>query len=342
MYYKEYLRALRGLRVIAVILGVLLVLAVVGRLFMLRAGTPDRWVRGFESAPGAVVATVKLPDGSTQTTIDDKKDRVHATVVEFGDGRKRITIVEPSALSAHQENGGMILGDMSRDSNGNGTTHVVVETSTKDMSLDAGWFFAISIIFGLITATVMSCTLAKENDGHLELVWTQPVSRETYALTAIGIDIAAIVAAQVLSVAAFLLILAMFPGPWLQWRADSGYILVLALLGPIAWNVLLTAASASLKRGTGAVIGTAWPVAALLPGLAAVPLGQSTIGSAAHQIFHALNVLNPIGYLQFTGSLHGDLTSALIARATASIPILLVLTIVYIALAVLQWRRVEA
>ena len=340
MYYSEFLRALRGLRVIAIILAIFLVLGVGMRLITLRSASPDMWINDFKAAPGAVVHQTRLADGSTKTTVDNPAKRTHVTIVDFGNRGKQISIVEPSAL-AKTSDFHVIFGSTSRNDDGK-TRRVSIDT-TNHINFDVSVFFGIAAFLGLITATLLSCPLGKENDGHLELTWTKPVSRDGYALTAIGVDIGAIVAAELASVLVFMFLLALFPGPGtLTWLPTTTAVLLAALLGPMAWYALLTMASASLKRGLGAVIGTAWPVAVTLPGLALAYFGESAIGQGAHHLFNALNFFNPVGYLQLHGAGHGDVPALMLQNSSTAVPVLAILTVVYLALAIVQWRRVEA
>ena len=63
-------------------------------------------------------------------------------------------------------------------------THITIG---NDMTahIPVGVLFAIAEGFALITATMLGGALAKENDGHLEIAWTKPVSRERLALASI-------------------------------------------------------------------------------------------------------------------------------------------------------------
>ena len=43
-------------------------------------------------------------------------------------------------------------------------------------------FFAVAaLVVGTFMATIFGSTLARENDGHLEVAWTKPHSRTEYA-----------------------------------------------------------------------------------------------------------------------------------------------------------------
>jgi hypothetical protein len=128
-------------------------------------------------------------------------------------------------------------------------------------------------------------------------------------------------------------------GPHVFWN------ILVALLAPISWYALLTAASASVKRGPGLVIGLGWMAAIIVPSVAgglSEPAKYNTIASVFYAIFHALAYLDPISYLTFRN------TESTIGTGLIGLPIqgvaaaLAALIIGYIALSVLQWRRVEA
>jgi hypothetical protein len=212
--------------------------------------------------------------------------------------------------------------------------------------LDVGLLLVFSIPMGLIIGTVLAGPLSKENDGHLELAWTKPVSREKYALAAIGVDAVTIFISQLCAIAVALLGMLMFSVP--GFTATNMFLpeLVIAIFGPLAWYALVTAASASVKRGPGMVIGCAWLAAIIVPGVSAALAGPAQFNSVArgfYLIFHTLAYLDPIAYLSIR--IVGHETSIQTAVGTgliATLWILIALTVGYIALSVLQWRRVEA
>ncbi|MGZ3497902.1 MAG: hypothetical protein ACXWNK_16370 [Vulcanimicrobiaceae bacterium] len=340
MYYVELLRVLRGMRVVGIILGILLVFAIGLRLVFWQAGSPEKWVSSAERSPTAHITHTRLPDGTNRMVVDDPQERTHIVVDDRGYNGKHVTILEPTSKARHQHEGNHIsMGSMSMDeSSRNGLSRVEFETNN---STDLGKVFLASLPLALIFATIVGCTLARENDGHLELAWTKPVSREVYALTAIGVDLAGIVATVIGSVIVFIAATALFQLPLLYVNGDAVMNILIALLMPMAWYAMLTAVSASLKRGYGAVIGAAWPVAVILPLFVAAFSShrESSIAQAVAAILRTIDTLNPLIYVGGLGKTDvGLVPSGLATSVIASFALI----IVYVALAVLQWRRVEA
>src|SRR6202158_1997246 len=61
-----------------------------------------------------------------------------------------------------------------------------------------------------IIAMIFACALARQNDGHLPLVWTRPVSRQQYVFTVTLVHLAGIAVAVIMSLAAALSAVAIF------------------------------------------------------------------------------------------------------------------------------------
>ncbi|MDQ2872784.1 MAG: hypothetical protein M3R35_06615 [Candidatus Eremiobacteraeota bacterium] len=340
MNYVELLRVFRALRVVGIILGLLLLAGITLRLVFLHAGSPETWVHTAQFAPGARISTVHAADGTTRTTIDDP-DHTHVVIVDRGYLGKHITIVEPNERANSQREGQHIsMGSMSMNEGRRaGMTRIDFETeNSEDLSI----LFMATVPLALIFATLVSCTLARENDGHLEMAWTKPISRDAYALRSIGTDLAGIIVTVLVSVSVFIVINAMFQLPRFYLNERGAALAALAFLVPMAWYALLTAASASLKRGSGAVLGTAWPVAIILPGLVGLfaAHSESSLAVAIAGTLRAIDTLNPLVYL---GNVTGYSGAHLLSRGVnAELVETIILLLVYIALAVLQWRRVEA
>ena len=176
------------------------------------------------------------------------------------------------------------------------TTTAVVYTP-----FDIGTLFGMALPIGLFAATLLGGPLSKENNGHLELAWTKPVSRERYALAAMGVDLATVVIAQVATVLALLIAGAFWDPPKVSFDALAPRHIAFALLLPAAWYACLTAFSASLKRGPGAVLGIGWVVAVVCPTIATATLDTKTaVGRAVHAIFDTISYADPITYFWLT------------------------------------------
>ncbi len=341
-YYSEVLRGMRALRVVAIILGVFLALAIVMRLWALSEHNPESVATALQGSPTAHVTTKTLPDGTVETVIDDKFKHVHAIVERRGAVFHMDATMPIGEAPSHNN---FSMGYSSIDQNQrSGVAHIRV---VRDMSanIGIGILFAISCIIGLVTATMLGGVLAKENDGHLELAWTKPVSRERLAIASIAVDMVTIVVSQLAMFALTLIVVLMFVRPHLYANALTPWVIGLAVLAPLAWYACLTAFSASLKRGLGLVCGLGWLAALMIPSVAgATATSSSDIGRTIHSIFQPLAYIDPIAYISFHGSMEsaGLQMHTVVGSIEFSTLMLLLLTVVYAALAVLQWRRVEA
>jgi hypothetical protein len=348
MNYVEVLRVLRGLRVVAIILGLVVLAAIVLRIILASAASPEALVSRAQFATGARVTTTHLADGTVRTKIFDPSDGTRVTMDDRGYYGKHIVIVEPTTVARDQHRHGTFsIGSMSWDEQSNSNTStIVVDTNSRE---DIAVLFGISVPLALIFATIIACALARENEGHLELAWTKPVSRDRFALGAIAVDLAGIAATIVGSVIVFALINLLFQLPHFYLDAAGFTAIVLTFTVPMAWYALLTTASASLKRGCGAVVGTAWPAAFVLPilvGAFSAHHRNSMLGQMIAGVLRTVDTLNPLVYLPSFSSngtiaLHAGLT-LVSGTARSAIVTTLVLLLIYIAFAVLQWRRVEA
>jgi hypothetical protein len=332
-WFVEYARAVRALRIAAILLGIFLAITIILRLSV----HDGHWEARLEGSPTAHVSRTNLPNGSQRVVVDDPQQQTHAVIVKHPGGAYDMDVTEPRGHH-HAE---FIMGNSSMVSvnvKGNRThtrLHYVPETPTFDL----GILFLVTILMGLIVASILAGPLAKENDGHLEIAWTKPVSRERYALESIAVDAIAIVLAQLLTIFVALLATLMFFVPRFAYGPNMGWEIVFAIAAPIVWYALLTAASASLKRGPGMVVGLGWVAALLVPGLAGALQGAATINVIAawfYAIFHALAYIDPLSYLAFNKN------QPVFMPFPNSVGMFCILIAVYVALAVAQWRRVEA
>lgn len=184
----------------------------------------------------------------------------------------------------------------------------------------------VGMVVGLILATPLGGSLAKENDGHLAIVWLRPVSRTHYALVTMGISVVVVLAAELLTSAILLGagMLTLGNGRGLDWT--YAWAIPSAMLIPVAWYALLTASSASLRRGSAVVVGVAWACAFALLGAS----HASDAPAALTSIVGAINWVNPLHYVDSSAA---DAVRYAVALAA--------LTIAYGATALFQWRRAE-
>jgi hypothetical protein len=335
-YYVEYARAKRAVFIALILLGLFFLACLIVRFSV----HDTHWETDLEGSPTAHVTKTLQPDGSTRIVIEDTARQTHAVIIKHPGGMVDMDITEPRKGSSHH--GQFIMGASSVNTTVEGNTlHTTIRYKPELPVFKMGFLFLMTIPLALIIASFLGVPLAKENDGHLELAWTKPVSRERYAIASFVVDSAAIVLSQLLTIAVTLLATLMFFVPRFGAENNMGWYILAAIVAPLAWYALLTAASASLRRGPGLVIGLGWIAALLIPALAQALSGAAKVNPIAawfYEIFHGLSYLDPIAYIAVQ---HGH--SGLLAISTAGCAgVLCALLVGYLALAVAQWRRVEA
>jgi hypothetical protein len=342
-YYVEYLRATRALRIVVILLGIVLLGALVLRLSWgaptRQAGPPHDYYADIEHSPTAHVSVTRLPNGDTRTIVEDRV-KAHYMVIERK-GKDVVGVSEfhtkeayeyaqrhPTPTPRVRAMGGGEAGDV-------GFSY---STSTPHAAFEIGNLLSFTLPMGLLVATLLAGVLSKENNGHLELVWTKPVSREAYALTAALVDGLTLVVAQLATAVAFVIAGSFWGWPTIVVEPEAAGRIAVALLGPIAWYACLTAFSASLKRGPGIVLGLGWVLAFVCAQVASSTRDATTaVGRAVHAIFGSVNYIDPIAYAW------GLFDYSDPARHTqVELLALAVLAVVYLGLALLQWRRLEA
>lgn len=338
-WFVEYGRASRALKIALILLGILFAIAVI-----LRASLHDRsnLQATIVNSPTAHVTKTTLANGDVRTVVDDPARQTHAVIVTTPSGAIDLDATQPKSAQADRHMD-LVMGSSSiSQTNEHGMVHTRMRYRSETPRYDLGVLFLMTIPMGLIVASMLGGVLSKENDGHLELAWTKPVSRERYALAAIGVDAAAIVLSQLLTIAVTLLATLMFFVPHFHYEQQVGWHILYSLAGPLAWYAVITAASASLKRGPGMIIGLGWVVALIVPSVAGALHGAAGVNSVAawfYAIFNGLSYIDPIAYLSFNGGRHGVTLMISVAQSSWA---LCALVVGYVALAVLQWRRVEA
>lgn len=335
--FAEFLRARSTLRGAALIYGIILVIAIIARITT-GGGQIDS---GFFVSSTAHRTVTVLPDGTKRTIVDDPVRHVHAVMLER-QGRVHIEITQPSSGKGNETT---YEGSTIYKSTRTGSTdHITIDRAT-DQDIPFGIVFVTSLIAGLIVSSKLAGPLAKENDGHLDIVWTAPVSRERYAAGAIAIDLAAILIAQIVWVALAFACMLLFFVPHVTFGARDALGILASIFGPFAWYAALTAYSSSLKRGPGVVVGISWVIGIFIP-LIAGATGQIAhpLAKAIHVVFAALSYIDPLTYMPshvsssgvvYVGPSHVDTITFSIAGS-------MVLFVVYLALALVQWRRLEA
>ena len=335
MNYVEIQRALRSLRVGAIILGVIVVLAVIGRIFSTTNIAPNNQIAAMESSSTATVSVHRLPNGTIETVIDDPLKHHHAVIERHGNLTRITTRTRETTRTARSSAATVTVRVASGSSGSQAYRRVPA-------SIPINVLFLIGMFGGLVIASMLGCALSRENDGHLELAWTKPVSRMRYALGIIAYDCVAIIVAVAVTTGVAVGIVNLFTIPTFTFAAAHALTEIgIAFVGPLAWYALFTVATASLRQ-IGGIVALIWIAGVFLPPLAGGLAVPGMPGGALHPLVAAIAALDPIAYLSQSNDglvvigVPGGVES--LWRLVA----LAVLFVVYLAGAVLQWRRLEA
>jgi hypothetical protein len=338
MNYVEWLRVRNCLRIVAIVLAIFVVLAVVLRISANRYMSSEAWIAHMATQNGAKETQTVLPDGTKRLIIDDPSDNTHIIVDDHGYAGRHIVITEPTHR-AHHEHDNVKFGSIhvSESQHGSMTTTVIDTNGAVPMI----YYMALADFVALIVATVLAAPLAREIDGHLEIALTRPISRIRYALGVIGVDVVGILAASVLTVIAFYLCQLLFESPRLDFSGINARAVAMGVALPLAWYAMLCAATTWLHRAYGAVQGFAWPVAGFI-GLLTLIEPSNTVALFVHDIAWVLSRLDPLSYVQTATPSSTGSISYVGNNFMQRISIVSLMFVVYSALAIWQWQRVEA
>ncbi len=339
MTYVEWLRVKRVLRLTLIVLAIFLLIGGVARIWVSRLTTDAlTHFSSLEGDRGSTVTHTTLPDGSTQTVIDNPRKQAHVTIVDRGYQGLHIEAIEPH--EGHDKPETVYAGTISvhQSLTDKNLALTVVDTNSATFFAD---YAIIALLVAFITATVLGAPFARESDGHLEIAATKPISREGFALASMGVDAAGIVAAYVIGILFAIALHSIFQAPHIVFATADAIAVGFGLMGSIAWYALLTAATASMRRGYGVLLGLSWPAAGLVFGLSYVQ-PSNAFATAIHWIFGLLNYLNPVRYMGPHIDIGSQGEPLIGGSASQDFIVLVVLIAIYGALAVVQWRRVEA
>lgn len=338
MNYIEWLRVRNCLRTLTIVLTIFVVLAGILRVSLSRYMSPGEWVQHVANEPGATKAYVTLPDGAKRTIIDSPRDQTHVVIDDRGKAGTHIVITEP-ARRAHKDSHDVQIGSIRVLSQRHGgLTTTTIDTNG---SVPMIYFMLVADVIALIIATILAAPLAREIDGHLEIVMTKPVSRLRYALGAIGADVAGIVAACALAVAACYVCELFFGSYRVDFSGINLRAILMGLVMPAAWYALLCAATTWFSRAYGAVLGFAWPVA-IVVGVLAVVHTSTPLGLMIHDVGWVLSRLDPLTYVKMASPDHDGTMEYSGSGFAMRFGIEILLFVVYAALALVRWERVEA
>jgi hypothetical protein len=203
-------------------------------------------------------------------------------------------------------------------------------------ALMAGATFVSAII-----AMIFGCALARQNAGHLPLVWTRPVSREKYVFTVTAVHLAGIAIAFVMTLAAALSVFAIF-GALNALTMTGGAPADAPTMGrmflfPLAWYGLVMAITASTRGGAGFMAFGAWIVGSVLVGFDASHL----FGGVSGIVINVIDHVNPLYY--FSGHFDDSgRNQSMVSNVDVAMVGLAAIAVAGYAAAIAQWRRLEA
>ncbi len=337
MNYAEWLRIRNLLKVVGIVLAILVLLGIVLRISVSRYLSPDAWVMHMADANSKVTNTV-LPDGTKRMVIDNPTERTHAVIDDHGYAGKHIVVTEPTKR-AHEQRTNVSVGSIHvSDSRQGAVTTTVIDTNGSVPML---YYMLLADVVALIVGTILAAPLAREIDGHLEIALTKPVSRVRYALGAIGVDAVGIIAASIMTVVAFYLCQLLFESARLDFSGVNTRAIAMGIACPLAWYALLCALTTWLHRSWVAVLAGAIPVA-IVVGLLTLVQPVNTIALFVHDVAWVISRLNPLSYVQLATTMdHGTVQYAN-NHFGLRLSLEVVFFVVYAAIAVWQWQRVEA
>ncbi len=338
MNYVEWLRVRNLLKIVAIILAILVVLAVVLRISFSRYMSPEAWVAHAAMERGTHETRVTLPDGTKRLILDNPSERTRIVVDDHGYAGRHIVITEPTS-SSHSDADHVNIGSIQVMESRHGTmTTTVIDTNGAVPML---YYMLLADIVAVIVATILAAPFAREADGHLEIALTKPVSRVRFALGTIGADVAGIVAASFITVVAFYLCQMLFESARVDFSGINTRAIAMGIAAPLAWYAMLCAATTWLHRSYGAVLGFAWPVVILI-GVLSIIHPSNVVALFIHDVAWVLGHVIPFSYVQFASP---DSHNVLIYQGgdfALRLSIEILLFVVYGALAIWKWQRLEA
>jgi hypothetical protein len=338
MNYVEWLRVRNCLRVTAIVLTIIVVLAVILRISVARYMSPDAWVQHMTMNPGTKVAHSVLPDGTKRTTIDDPSDQTHVVIDDHGYAGKHIVVTEPSSR-AHKEKNEVNVGSMQVTESRNGA--MTTTTIDTNGSVPMLYYMGLADVVAIIVAWILAAPLAREIDGHLEVALTKPVSRLRLALESIGADVAGIIAASVMTVLAFYVCQLLFESPKLDFSGINARAIAMGLVLPLAWYALLCAATTWFNRSYMAAL-IAVPAILFVAGLLTLIHPANVVALFVHDLAWTISRLDPLSYVSFAEPTGSSNLPSPSSDFGIRLSIELLLFVVYGALALWRWQRVEA
>jgi hypothetical protein len=196
-------------------------------------------------------------------------------------------------------------------------------------------------LFAAIAATILGASLACENDGHLELAWTKPVSRLRYAVSKMLVDAGAIFTVQVFTLAVIIVgVLIQLRGAVHFGVGQSDLVdMVRFAMFPLAWYALLQGLTASLRGQAGIAQGLIWPISLGLTGIT-----KANFGPVWAVIIGFPNLFNPLNYAHYAATSGTTTFQVMGADQVGFLGVLGLAGLIALGSggALVQWRRLEA
>jgi hypothetical protein len=339
MNYVEWLRVRNLWRNLAIILGILVLLAVVLRVSVSRYMSPEAWIGHFESHPGVTSSQTTLPDGTKRTVIDDPSEQTHIVIDDHGYHGKHIVVTQPVKHSKENKTR-VSVGSMHVYDTHNGTTETTVIDTNGSVPMI--YYMTIADLVALFVAIVLAAPFAREVGGHLEVALMKPISRTRFAIGAIFADVVGIIGASIMTVVAFYLCQLLFESPRLDFTGINAQAIAMGLIFPLAWYAMLCAATTWASRSYIAVLVAALPVVLLIGGLTLVH-PDNLVTLFVHDVAWVLSRFIPLSYISLmipesSGMIDAPGAPNFVPRLALEI----FFFVVYAAIAIWQWRRVEA
>jgi hypothetical protein len=163
-------------------------------------------------------------------------------------------------------------------------------------TMSFGQLAPIAMFFAAIFASSQGTSLNREN-AMRDISWTKPIPRSVLALQYIAVDVAGIIVAFALTMAAIAIVLVR---AHITPVADPTLPIMLALGCGVAvmWYSLIQVLTFWFASGARSVAGILWPVALL-------GLGLGHLDGPFGAIMRGINVINPLAYMSgvhFTAS----------------------------------------
>ncbi len=335
MNYVEWLRVRNCLRIVAIVLAIFLLLAIILRISVSRYMTTDAWLEHFQD-PGTTATHATLPDGTKRTIWDNPREQTHVVIDDRGYAGKHIVVTEPTKRT-HESHDKVAVGSIHIVESRHGSvTTTVIDTNGSVPFL---YYMAVADLMALIVAMVLAAPFAREAENHLEVALTKPVSRAQYALGVIGADIVGVLAASLLTIVALYLCQLLFEPGTIDFSGVNARAIAIGITAPLAWYAMLCAATTWLRSSYIAVLVAALPLAIVI-GLLTLIEPNNVVARVVHDVAWTLSRLDPWTYVRVqTDNITND-TGASTFGWRLGVEVLFF--VVYSALAVWQWQRVEA